>query len=77
MTASLVAIEVLGSAVAGGNTAPTASHGSVLTTVNTAYTFDAADFNFADADSGDTLEKVKIIALDPPPAPWPSSGSRP
>ena len=43
------------------NTAPTASNGTVATATNTAYTFDAGDFNFADADTGDTLEKVKIV----------------
>ena len=47
------------------NTAPTASNGSVTTTANTTgnrvYAFTAGDFNFADADTGDTLEKVKIV----------------
>ena len=45
------------------NTPPTASNGSVTTTENTAYTFAAGDFNFADTDSGDALEKVKIVTL--------------
>ena len=45
------------------NTAPTASNGTVNTTVNTAYTFDAGDFNFLDTDSGDVLEKVKIVTV--------------
>ena len=77
-TNRLVAIDLQGFAgLWAANTAPTASNGSVLTSANVAYTFAAADFNFADTDSGDTLEKVKIVALDPLPAPWPSSGSRP
>ena len=45
------------------NTAPTAADGAVTTAENTAYTFDAGDFNFADTDAGDTLEKVKIVTL--------------
>ena len=45
------------------NTPPTASDGAVMTSINTAYVFAADDFNFADANAGDTLEKVKIITL--------------
>ena len=45
------------------NTVPTAANGSVGTTTNTPYTFEAGDFNFADADEGDELEKVKIVTL--------------
>ena len=45
------------------NTVPTAANGSVGTTTNTPYTFEADDFNFADGDEGDELEKVKIVTL--------------
>ena len=45
------------------NTVPTAADGSVGTTTNTPYTFEAGDFNFADGDEGDELEKVKIVTL--------------
>ena len=63
-TNRLVAIDLQGFAgLSTANTAPTASNGSVLTSANVAYTFAAADFNFADTDSGDTLEKVKIVTL--------------
>ena len=54
----------------GGNTAPTASDGSVsmLDDVRSTprYTFGAGDFNFADADPGDALASVRIVA---PPSP--------
>ena len=45
------------------NTAPTASNGTVTTNEDTDYTFAAANFNFADSDSGDTLASVKIVTL--------------
>ena len=45
------------------NTAPTASDGTVTTAEDTAYEFGASDFNFADTDSGDVLERVKIVTL--------------
>ena len=45
------------------NNTPPASDGAVTTSLNTAYAFAADDFNFADADAGDALEKVKIIIL--------------
>ena len=45
------------------NYAPTASGGSVITNEGTDYTFAAADFNFADTDTGDTLSSVKIVTL--------------
>ena len=48
---------------AGAQTAPTASDNTVTTTEDTAYSFTAADFNFADADTGDTLASVKIVTL--------------
>ena len=47
---------------------PTASNNTVTTTEDTAYTFAAADFNFADGDTGDALASVKIVTL-------PASGS--
>ncbi len=46
------------------NTPPTASDNTVTTDEDTAYTFDAADFNFSDVDSGDTLSSVKITGLE-------------
>ena len=45
------------------NNAPTASDNTVTTNEDTAYTFTAADFNFADDDAGDTLARVKITSL--------------
>ena len=45
------------------NTAPTASASSVTTNEDTEYTFAAADFNFDDTDSGDTLVSVRIVTL--------------
>ena len=47
---------------ADGNTAPTASNGTVTTAEDTAYTFSAANFNFSDTD-GDTLSSVQIVTL--------------
>ena len=49
--------------VATTNTAPTASNKTVTTEEDTAYTFKASDFNFADADTGDALASVKIVTL--------------
>ena len=46
------------------NTAPTASNNTVETKEDVAYTFAASDFNFSDTDSGDTLEKVKIVTVE-------------
>ena len=45
------------------NTAPTSSPGTVQATEDTAYTFAASDFNFSDADTGDTLSSVKVETL--------------
>ena len=45
------------------NTAPTASNGTVTTNEDTDYTFAAANFNFADTDTGDALSSVKIVTL--------------
>ena len=57
---ALAALAVSGSAEAA---APTAADGTVTTPEDTAYTFRAADFNFMDADPGDTLASVKIVTL--------------
>ena len=46
------------------NTAPTASNNTVETKEDVAYTFDASDFNFADTDSSDALESVKIVTVE-------------
>ena len=45
------------------NSAPTAANGSVTTDEDTAHTFAAAEFNFADTDSGDTLALVEVVTL--------------
>ena len=45
------------------NTLPSASDGTVTTNEDSAHTFAAAEFNFSDADPGDTLESVEIITL--------------
>ncbi len=45
------------------NTLPLASDGTVTTNEDTPYTFAASEFNFSDADPGDTLESVEIITL--------------
>ena len=47
------------------NTAPTAANNTVAMAQNTAYAFMAGDFGFADTDTGDTLDSVKIVT---PPA---------
>ena len=55
---------VRGTVVAGGaNAAPTAADNTVETAQDTAYTFTAEDFGFADADAADTLASVKIATL--------------
>ena len=46
--------------------APTAEDGTVTTSEDVAYTFQADDFNFADADDGDAFSSVKV--LTPPPS---------
>ena len=45
------------------NTPPTASDGEVTAEEDTPYAFSVADFNFDDADAGDTLASVRITAL--------------
>ena len=51
--------------VAGGtpNTAPTAADNTVTTAQDTAYTFAADDFGFADTDTADMLASVRIESL--------------
>ena len=46
------------------NAFPTASDNTVTTKEDESYTFTAADFNFGDADDGDTLASVKIVTLE-------------
>ena len=43
--------------------APTAANNTVLTPRNTAYTFTASEFGFADTNAGDTLASVRIVTL--------------
>ena len=45
------------------NDVPTTSNGTVSTNEDTAYTFEAGDFGFADVDPGDALASVKITRL--------------
>ena len=45
------------------NAAPSASDGKVTTTEDTEYTFTAANFNFSDTDTDDTLESVVFVTL--------------
>ena len=45
------------------NAAPTADNNTVLTPRDTAYTFTASEFGFADANAGDTLASVRIVSL--------------
>ena len=45
------------------NSAPTASNGSVTTDEDTAHTFAAVEFNFADSDGGDALASVTVVTL--------------
>ncbi len=49
--------------VGGTNTAPTAADNTVTAGVGAAYTFEADHFGFADANTGDTLARVKIVTL--------------
>ena len=53
-------IAVKGTVKTTANTAPAADHNTVTTAEDTAYTFEADDFGFMDADAGDTLASVKI-----------------
>ena len=46
------------------NDAPTAADNTVVTLEDTAHVFTAADFNFSDIDTGDTLQHVQITSLE-------------
>ena len=48
--------------VTAANDPPTAAHKTVTTAEDTPYTFTADDFNFSDADTGDSLVSVKITS---------------
>ena len=45
------------------NTPPTAASGTVTIDEDTPHTFNAANFNFSDADNGDALASVTIVSL--------------
>ena len=45
------------------NNPPTAANGTISLTEDTPRTFNVADFNFSDADTGDTLASVVIVSL--------------
>ena len=49
--------------VKAANTPPTAAGGTVTIDEDTAHTFNAAEFNFSDADPGDALASVTIVSL--------------
>ena len=49
--------------VEAANTPPTAAGGTVTIDEDTPHTFNAANFNFSDADSGDALASVTIVSL--------------
>ena len=51
--------------VASVGDAPTTDDQTVTTTEETAYTFQTGDFSFADADAGDVLSSVKVLAVPP------------
>ena len=48
------------------NTPPTAADNAVTAGVDTAYTFEADDFGFADTDPGDMLASVRIVTVPTP-----------
>ncbi|MCO6439460.1 MAG: tandem-95 repeat protein [Phycisphaerae bacterium] len=50
--------------VAAVSDAPTAADEVVTTPEDTTYTFSVGDFNFADADAGDTLQQIQITSLN-------------
>ena len=59
-------IAVKGTVIGGANTPPTAADYTVATAVDTAYTFTADDFGFADTDPGDMLASVRIVTVPTP-----------
>ena len=56
-------IQLISVTVTDANDPPTAADNTVTTDEDTAYTFTAADFNFSDVDTGDTLQWVTIESL--------------
>ena len=46
-----------------GNSVPTASDGTVTTDEDSAHSFAAGEFNFADTDTDDALSSVKVVTL--------------
>ena len=46
------------------NDAPTTTGNSITTYEDTPYTFTAADFNFSDVDTGDTMASIQITSLE-------------
>ena len=63
-SSSSLQIAVYGTAADESNTAPTASNNTVTTDEDTNHVFVVEDFNFSDADAGDTLASVKITTLE-------------
>ena len=61
--ANSVLIRINGRVADSANTAPTASNSTVTTTEDTGYAFSAANFNFSDDDTGDTLSIVTVVTL--------------
>ena len=57
-------IRINGATNTAGNTPPTATDNTVTVDEDESYTFTAADFNFGDADTSDTLASVKIVTLE-------------
>ncbi|MCS0611119.1 hypothetical protein NX773_23460, partial [Massilia solisilvae] len=53
----------VGVTITSTNAAPTSTGGTVTTLEDTNYVFGASDFNFSDANAGDSLSKVEISAL--------------
>ena len=47
------------------NSVPTAPNGTVTTREDTKHTFQASDFNFTDADEGDTFTSMQVVTLPP------------
>lgn len=52
--------------VVSNNTPPTASDGNISTDEDTPYAFNSADFHFSDNDTNDTLQTIRITALNLP-----------
>ena len=67
---ALTSVAYPASAQVAENAAPTGSDKTVTLAEDGSYTFKAADFGFADTDSGDALASVKVVTL-----PGPGKGS--